>query len=63
MRRKIKAQRALYGINQTQLAKATGLTRQSIHAIEAGKVNPKIGVAARIANYFRMSIEELFEND
>lgn len=50
---------------QEQLAKAVGVSRQSIVAIEQGKYNPSLDLAFKIARQFNLTIEDvfLFEGD
>jgi putative transcriptional regulator len=48
------------GISQEELAKAVGVTRQSIISIEKGKYIPSTLLALKIANYFEKSFEEVF---
>ena len=47
-------------MTQQQLADKTGVTRQTIIAIEAGKYLPSLGLAFRIAGTFGVSIEDVF---
>lgn len=48
------------GLSQTALATAIGLTRQSVHAIEAGRAVPAVDVALRIARVLDCPVESLF---
>jgi molybdate-binding protein/DNA-binding XRE family transcriptional regulator len=48
------------GLSQTALATAIGLTRQSVHAIEAGRAIPAVDVALRIARVLDCTVESLF---
>ena len=57
---RIKVLRAEQNITQEELGKACGLSRQSINAIEKGKFIPSILSAIKIAKYFDMSVEEVF---
>lgn len=59
----IHVERARHGINQSQLAKATGISRQTIHAIENGKWVPNIRIGLKIAGFFKVSIEYLFTTE
>lgn len=47
-------------ISQQELANSVGVTRLTIHSIEAGKFNPSVFLALKIANYFNKSVEEIF---
>lgn len=48
------------GIRQEELAKAMGVSRQTISSLENGRYNPSIMLAHNIAKYFGMTIEEVF---
>jgi len=60
MRNKIKVFRAMHDLTQEDLAEATGVTRQTILAIEKGKYVPSLDLAFRIARHFDVNIEEVF---
>ena len=60
MKNKIEAIRTERGIRQDELAKALGVSRQTISSLENGRYNPSIQLAFKIARYFDMSIEEIF---
>lgn len=45
---------------QEQLAGAVGVSRQTIIAVEKGNYVPSLLLAMKIAKYFRLSVEELF---
>ena len=47
-------------ILQEDLAKSLGVSRQTISSLENGRYNPSIMLAHRIAQYFGMTIEEVF---
>lgn len=48
------------GVRQEELAKAMGVSRQTISSLENGRYNPSIMLAHNIAVYFGMTIEEVF---
>jgi len=48
-------------MTQAQLADRAGVTRQTIHAIEAGKYAPTLDLAFRIARVFDRPLEEVFQ--
>lgn len=50
-------------MTQAALAKAVGVTRQTIVAIEAAKYAPSLELAFQIARAFEMPLEELFTYD
>ncbi|MBU4267551.1 MAG: helix-turn-helix transcriptional regulator [Acidobacteria bacterium] len=47
-------------MTQQQLAEKTGVTRQTIMAIENGKYSPSLELAFRIARVFHAPLEEVF---
>lgn len=49
------------GITQQQLADATGISVRTIISIEKGRQFPTLLSAMRIAHYFSLSVEQLFE--
>jgi len=55
--------RARYGVTQEELAKAVGVTRQTIIAIEKGRYLPSLPLALRIARFFGLRVEEIFQLD
>lgn len=48
-------------ITQQDLADAVGVTRQTIIALEGGNYNPSLVLALKIAKYFDVYVEEVFE--
>ena len=47
-------------VSQEELARAVGVTRQTITSIEVGKYTASLPLAHKIAVYFGLSIEEVF---
>ncbi len=47
-------------ITQEEFAKAVGVTRQTIIAIEKGNYTPSVFLAIKIAKYFHTEVEKLF---
>ena len=60
MDNEIRICRARKDITQGELADAVGVSRQTIISIEKGKYDPSLELAFRLANYFGMSIEDIF---
>ena len=60
MKNKIENIRKEQGILQDEMAKALGVSRQTISSLENGRYNPSIMLAYRIAKYFGMTIEDVF---
>ena len=48
-------------MTQQELARRSGCTRQTIHAIEAAKYGPSLELAFKIAAVFGVGIEEVFQ--
>lgn len=61
MNSRIKELRKLHRISQGELADAVGTTRQTITSIEVGKYTASLPLAYRIAHYFDLTIEEVFD--
>ena len=47
-------------ITQEQFAKAIGVTRQTVIAIEKGVYIPSLLLGLKIARYFKKTVEEIF---
>ena len=58
---KIKELRKERKISQEQLALAVGTTRQTITSIEVGKYTASLALAYKIAHFFGLTIEEVFD--
>ncbi|HIX27494.1 MAG TPA: helix-turn-helix transcriptional regulator [Candidatus Barnesiella excrementigallinarum] len=61
MKNRIRAERAELRITQQALAEATGVSRQTINAIETGKFVPSTVLALKIARLFRKPVEQIFQ--
>ena len=51
---------AHHNMSQAALAKAIGVTRQTVNAIEQGKYSPSLESAFRIARVFGVGLEDVF---
>ncbi|MCI8951122.1 MAG: helix-turn-helix transcriptional regulator [Lachnospiraceae bacterium] len=60
---KMKAARALKGMSQEDLAKAAGVTRQTIGMIEAGDYNPTLNLCIAICKALNQTLDGLFWDD
>ena len=58
---RIKELRKEKKLSQEQLALAVGTTRQTITSIEVGKYTASLALAYKIARYFGLTIEEVFD--
>jgi putative transcriptional regulator len=61
VRTRIKEHRLDRGLTQEALARAVGVSRQSINSIERGRYTPSLALALRFARVFECPTEELFE--
>lgn len=61
MNTKIRELRKVRKLSQEELAEAVGTTRQTITSIEVGKYTASLPLAYKIAHYFGLSIEEVFD--
>ncbi len=63
MKNSIKVERAKKNITQEDLANSVSVSRQTINAVETGKFVPSTILALKIARYFQVPLESLFELD
>ena len=61
MKTRIRELRKQRKLSQEELADAVGTTRQTITSIEVGKYTASLPLAYKIAHYFGMSIEDVFD--
>lgn len=57
----LKECRARLGINQQELGKLVGASRQTISLIERGDYSPSVTLALKIAKVCRVDVEDIFE--
>jgi putative transcriptional regulator len=57
----LKVERARKNISQAELAAKVKVSRLTIHSIETGKFNPSVQLALKLARYFEVRVEDLFE--
>lgn len=50
-------------LTQEQLGEKVGVSRQTVIAIESNKYLPSLGLAFKIANIFRVKVEDIFINN
>lgn len=53
--------RSKYDLTQQELAVEVDVSRQTIHSIEAGKYNPSLELALKLAEQFEITVEDLFQ--
>ena len=61
MKTRIKELRKERKLSQEELAAAVGTTRQTITSIEVGKYTASLTLAYKIARYFGLHIEDVFD--
>ena len=61
MKTKIRELRKARKLPQEELADAVGTTRQTITSIEVGKYPASLPLAYKIARFFGLTIEEVFD--
>lgn len=61
MKTKIKELRKAKKMSQEELALEVGTTRQTITSIEVEKYTASLVLAYKIAHYFELTIEEVFD--
>ncbi|MFC4651985.1 helix-turn-helix transcriptional regulator [Lactococcus nasutitermitis] len=57
---KLKSARVAKGMTQNDLAKAVGVTRQTIVAVESGSYNPTINLCIDICKILGTTLNDLF---
>ncbi len=58
---RVKELREERGLSQAALATELGVSRQTINYLERGKYVPSLTLAMKIAKFFQVSVEEIFE--
>ncbi len=59
----VKDYRLLLGISQLDLAKAIGVSRQTINMIENNKYNPSLDLCINLAKALQTDLNSLFWNE
>ena len=60
MQTRIQELRKIKKVTQNELADAVNVTRQTIISLESGRYNASLVLAHKIAQFFEVSIEEIF---
>lgn len=60
MKNSLRVERAIMNLTQAELAERIGVSRQTIHAIEAGKYVPSTILALKLARIFGKPVEAFF---
>lgn len=53
--------RLQHKISQQELADAIGVSRKTISTVETGRFTPSVVIALKIAAYFAIPLEQVFE--
>jgi putative transcriptional regulator len=61
MRNHVREQRGRLGLTQADVALALGVSRQTVISIESGRYLPSLPLAFRIARFFDVPIEDMFD--
>ncbi|MHC1710516.1 MAG: helix-turn-helix transcriptional regulator [Methanomassiliicoccales archaeon] len=61
MKNRLRVYRTMTNLTQDELAEKLGITRQTVLAIEKERYDPSLELAFKMAKFFRVSIEELFQ--
>ena len=63
MQNDVRKRRLARELSQAELAKAMGVSRQTINSIETEKYTPSLPLALALAHFFDVSVEEMFDAD
>lgn len=61
LRNQLKEQRSKLGLNQTELGRLAGVSRQTISLIERGDYSPSVSLALKLAKICHVSVEDIFQ--
>lgn len=57
---RLKEHRARLGINQSEMGKLAGVSRQTVSLIERGDYSPSVTLALKIAKICGVTVEDIF---
>lgn len=60
LRNRLKERRAALGVNQQEMGRLCGVSRQTISLIERGDYSPSVNLALTIAKVCGVTVEEVF---
>jgi len=63
MRNHVREQRLLREMSQADLAAALSVSRQTVISIESGRYLPSLPLAFRIARFFDLTVDKMFDPD
>jgi putative transcriptional regulator len=58
---RIKILRAEHSLTQQALAEEIGVIRQTVIAMEQNKYQPSVVLALRLATFFKVNVEDIFQ--
>lgn len=58
---KLKEYRVVLGVNQQEMGKLAGVSRQTISQIERGDYSPSVTLALKLAKLCNVTVEDIFE--
>jgi putative transcriptional regulator len=61
MKNRLRELRTAREWSQADLAEQTGVSRQTVNAIETERYDPSLPLAFKLARLFKLPIEEIFE--
>jgi len=61
LKNRLKDYRAGLGVNQQEMGKLAGVSRQTISQIERGDYSPSVTLALKLAKLCNVTVEDIFE--
>lgn len=61
LKNNLKDYRAKLGVNQQEMGKLAGVSRQTISQIERGDYSPSVTLALKLAKLCNVTVEDIFE--
>ena len=61
LKNSLKDYRAKLGVNQQEMGKLAGVSRQTISQIERGDYSPSVTLALKLSKLFNVKVEDIFE--
>ena len=60
LRNRLKERRAALNVNQQEMGRLVGVSRQTISQIERGDYSPSVTLALKLAKICQVSVEDIF---
>jgi putative transcriptional regulator len=61
MKNRVREERSQRGLSQAEVAAGLGVSRQTVIAIESGRYSPSLPLAFRIARFFGVPVDMMFD--